>query len=363
MSWERFEAGIRSSATLRLYQNRMGAFLKFAELTPDQFAKLPARKAEDAVMRYISHLKARVSRGEISPDTVHMSVAPIQLFSVMNRMKLEWKFVMKQAPTKRKYSSDRAPTIEEIRQMLQHAPLRIRAAVLIMASGGLRVGAFQGMKVGDVIDLEGDAAKVLVYRGESEEYFTFITPEANKAFREYLNFRKAHGETITPESPVLRDAFDTRSGGHAKDVETLQSDSLERDIGRLWWKSGARTQAKRRHEFKTVHGFRKFFKSRAEQAMKPINVELLMGHDIGVSNSYYRPRESEIFEDYKKAIPQLSIDESYRLKDEFAERERQLRAEFQSELNQRLAYVESEVRALRMQKSVPVSPEAPPRSA
>jgi hypothetical protein len=63
----------------------------------------------------------------------------------------------------------------------------------------------------------------------------------------------------------------------------------------------------KRHEWKGSHGYRKAFKSRAEQVMRPANVEILMGHDIGVSESYWRPTEHELLEDYLKAVPLLSI--------------------------------------------------------
>ena len=46
-----------------------------------------------------------------------------------------------------------------------------------------------------------------------------------------------------------------------------------------------------RHEFKTVHNFRKFFNTQAEQTMKAANVEMLMGHDIGVSQITTNPRK------------------------------------------------------------------------
>src|SRR5512145_177462 len=36
--------------------------------------------------------------------------------------------------------------------------------------------------------------------------------------------------------------------------------------------------------------------------MKPINVEITMGHGIGVSASYYKPQESDILEDYLLTI-------------------------------------------------------------
>ena len=62
-----------------------------------------------------------------------------------------------------------------------------------------------------------------------------------------------------------------------------------------------------RREWKGVHGMRKFYKTHAEQVMKPINVEITMGHDIGVSASYYKPTAHEVLEDYLKAIDLLTI--------------------------------------------------------
>jgi tetratricopeptide (TPR) repeat protein len=48
--------------------------------------------------------------------------------------------------------------------------------------------------------------------------------------------------------------------------------------------------------------------------MKPINVEITMGHNIGLSGSYYRPSEREILDDYLIAVDLLTINEENRLK-------------------------------------------------
>jgi len=56
-----------------------------------------------------------------------------------------------------------------------------------------------------------------------------------------------------------------------------------------------------------AHGFRVFYKIRAERVMRPINVEITMGHNIGLSASYYKPTEKEVLEDYLKAVDLLSI--------------------------------------------------------
>lgn len=60
---------------------------------------------------------------------------------------------------------------------------------------------------------------------------------------------------------------------------------------------------KKRHEFQTDHGLRKWFKTRCELAdVKPINIEILMNHSTDISDSYYRATEAELLEDYFKAI-------------------------------------------------------------
>jgi hypothetical protein len=53
-----------------------------------------------------------------------------------------------------------------------------------------------------------------------------------------------------------------------------------------------------RRGWKGAHGLRKYYKSHAEQMMRPINVEITMGHDIGVSASYYNSTERASYQDY-----------------------------------------------------------------
>jgi hypothetical protein len=47
--------------------------------------------------------------------------------------------------------------------------------------------------------------------------------------------------------------------------------------------------------------------------MKPINIEILMGHSTGISDSYYRATEAELLEDYLKAIDFLTISNENKL--------------------------------------------------
>jgi ribulose kinase len=44
--------------------------------------------------------------------------------------------------------------------------------------------------------------------------------------------------------------------------------------------------------------------------MKSLIVEILIGHDIGLANSYYKPSQQELLEDYLKSIDLLTIQEN-----------------------------------------------------
>ena len=120
---------------------------------------------------------------------------------------------------------------------------------------------------------------------------------------------------------MFRDKFDPIKGqyGHGKKdsenvVIPMTAPSVRQYYNRLLFSIGIRSQKKRRHEF-SVHGFRKYFKTRAEQSgMKPINVEILMGHSVGISDSYYRPTENELLQDYLRVTDALTLSQENQLR-------------------------------------------------
>jgi len=189
----------------------------------------------------------------------------------------------------------------------------------VFVSSGIREGAIQHLKAGDYtpIKVEGEkivAGRLVVYSGDPEQYITFISPEACHALDKYLDFRREHGEEITKSSTLFRDKFDPIKGlyGHGKTnsktlIIPMTSPAVRQYYNRLLFTIGIRNERKRRHDF-SVHGFRKFFKTKAEiGGMKPINVETLMGHSTGISDSYYRPTENDLLDDYLKIVDHLTI--------------------------------------------------------
>ena len=162
---------------------------------------------------------------------------------------------------------------------------------------------------------------MMVYAGDDEEYFTFISAEAWRALKEWMNYREISGEIINGESWVMRDLWDTRVAqgrGLVTKPKKLTALGVKRLMERAIWAQGLRKKlepGKKRHPYQANHSLRKWFKTRCEIAgMKPINIEKLMNHSVGISDSYYRATENEVLEDYLKAVDFLAINEENGLK-------------------------------------------------
>jgi hypothetical protein len=127
---------------------------------------------------------------------------------------LNWKKISRGLPYGRKAANDRAPTLEEIQKLVEYPDRRIKPIIYSMSSGGFRLGAWDNLRwkhVTPITNNQGEviAAKVLIYPGDLEEYYTFITPEAYNALKEWMDFRTEYGEDITAESWLMRDLWQT----------------------------------------------------------------------------------------------------------------------------------------------------------
>jgi hypothetical protein len=327
-----FLYALKAPETKRQYPRRLKVFLDFLNLdgTLEQQSKEFLEKAKQnpqwaqhSLMQFMTLQKERARKGEISYSTIANYYKATKLFVEMNSDApiINWKRITRGIPSGRKAANDRAPTLEEIRKLSEYPDRRIKPIVYIMASSGIRIGAWDSLQWKHVTSIPNDngeiiAAKLLIYPGDSEEYYCLITPEAYYALKDWMNYRSQHGENITSDSWLMRDLWQTTEMnygakfGVATYPKKLKSSGIKSLLERAIRAQGLckpLLPRVNRREWKGAHGLRKYYKSHAEQMMRPINVEITMGHDIGISASYYKPTEREVLEDYLKAVPLLTI--------------------------------------------------------
>jgi integrase len=332
--FELYVNAIRSEETREKYHRRLRVFFDFIQLPDVSFddrCRLFVNSSKENpkytlmnTFKFVLFQKSRLEKKEIVVSTIYNYLKPIKLLCKINDLQVNWQKVTMGLPKERKYAQDRAPTLEEIQKLCLYPDRRIRIIVSLMISSGIRLGAWNDIKFKHVKPIERSgkviAAKLTVYAGSEEQYQTYVTPECYHAMKEWEHFRKTSGEEVTSESWLLRNLWDvTTPSGGPKGLATmpkkLKHTGVKSLVERALRAQGIRThlkQGEKRFAFPTDHGFRKFFKSTCEMSgMKSLNIEMLLNHSCGVTDSYYRPLENDLLDDYLKAVKNLTIFENY----------------------------------------------------
>ena len=336
--YDLFVYAINAEQTREKYVTRMKKFLEIIGIDKEKKLSIRERcvifsekaRSEDGwlmnvIIQFLQYQKRRVSHREITASTLRNYVKVLKLFCEMNDLLVPWKKLTRGLPRAKNYADDRVPRLDEIQKILTYPDWRIKAIVCTMASSGIRLGAWDFLFWEHITPIARDgkliAAKIVVYAGDREQYHSFLTPEAYWELQNWMDFRKDSGEKISGKSWVMRDLWNTRYcsrrhgvPGLVNNPVRLKSSGIKRLMEDALWSQGIRKRlepGKRRHEFQTDHCYRKWFKTRCELAgMKSINIEILMGHSLGISDSYYRIPEMELLEDYLKAVDHLTINEN-----------------------------------------------------
>lgn len=156
----------------------------------------------------------------------------------------------------------------------------------------------------------------------------------------------------------MRDLWDTRvvqGRGLVSRPKQLAALGIKRLMERALWAQGLRKKlepSKKRHPYQANHSLRKWFKTRSEiGGMKPINVETLLSHSVGVSNSYYRPTETELLEEYLSVQDFLIIGSEHRLQKQVLELKEQSKGN-DLQIKAKLSEKEKEIQALHQKDSI-----------
>ncbi|MDW0215577.1 MAG: hypothetical protein QOA56_03715, partial [Nitrososphaeraceae archaeon] len=214
-AFSRFLYGIKSDETRRSYVSKLEFFFDFYKIEGNDIreksknfleytkkGKNITQKVTDLVLNYMYFHIQRAQKKEISRGTIRNFYKPIKLFCEMNNVVLNWKIISKGLPRGTQNANDRIPTIDEILGVLKYPDRRIKPVLYTMISSGIRIGAWEWLKWKNIIPIYDNkktviVAKIIVYDGEPDQYFSFITPEAYWSLKEWMEFREKQGEKIT----------------------------------------------------------------------------------------------------------------------------------------------------------------------
>jgi integrase len=317
-----FVNSIKSPETKKKYQYYLKRFLIGHKLTVNHFLSLPILDIENTLIDSIVEMKNK----HLSTSYIRTSIGAIKHLLVMNDIRINKEKVSKFIGEHTKLHEDRPYKHEEILQLLNVCDLRMKAVVLLLATTGMRIGAIPNLRLADISEANHgnivEPLRVTVYSGTPEKYITFCTPECSTAIKNYLDYRSRSGERLTPVSYLIREQFDINDLEQIKkNAKQVNKDTISNVIRNNLVKAGIRvinhTYDKRtRHKITLADGFRKFFSNQLIESDVKTEIRwLLEGHDLKANDKYYvRISEKKLYEEYKKAIDNLTINEENRLK-------------------------------------------------
>jgi len=345
----KFENAIKSEATKHIYKYQLGKFLEWTKLK-DYNALLEAsdKEIQTLLEDYLFHIKTKVS-----PNSVPAMMSPIELFYTMSDKIIDSKKLHRMYPSRIKLSGYTAYSNKDVQDILASCnnDKRNRAIVLFLASTGCRIGALPGLKISHVSDMQDKCKAILFYENSLEEYYGFLTPEANKALEEYFELRRSDGEHLDQQSPLFRGKY---SLGIEK-PKPMKADTITHVLIRLVSHTIKRNKTGKRYNIQIAHGLRKRFAT----IIKLGNVvsysvsERLLGHNAYLDKQYFRGTKDELFKEFQKVIPALTVDDNERLRLEKLVQDKKI-SELQEEKNKR---VDIEKQMVEMERQMVVMGE------
>ncbi|HEY7109101.1 MAG TPA: tyrosine-type recombinase/integrase [Nitrososphaeraceae archaeon] len=322
--YSNFINSLRSKATKEGYDYMLNKFMQFHRIPEGNYSALmvSTREAKEQLIKsYVLYL---VGKKNASTSYIKMTMSTLKNFYEMNDVEdINWRklkrFMGEETPT----NDTKCYTHEQILTLISNAKSsKLKCAVLLMASAGLRIGALESIKVGH-LERRDNLYKVSVYKGLKGKgsYFTFCSPETATQIDSMLDQRRRAGEKIDDNSPLLRRDYDSSFLEQARNnVLPWRSAAVHRGVYDLLVATGLTTvdhTAYRRKDVKMSHGLRSFFVKQLVNAnIHDIIIKKLTGHAPGrdMTQLYSKQTEEELLSNYLLAVDNLTINPENRLR-------------------------------------------------
>lgn len=331
-----FLESINSKQTRENYLYYLKNFVEYYKLKDiASIITIQPTKLQEMIEDFVIHQK----RKNLSKSYINGHKSALKALIETTDILINWRKIIRLMPEQGKKAGQRAWKREQIATMLKCSKkLKTRALILFLTCG-CRIGAIPNMTLADMTDMPLGCKRLVVYRDTKDEYITFLTPEASRAFDEYLEKRKKDGEYIDKNTPLFRRSYLL---GMQK-VKPATRKSLHDMNSRIQHNAGLRDPTSKkngRYDVATDHGFRKYFNTimKTTQGVNRGLAEKMLGHnskEIRLDTEYLDEEFSSdlSFNEFKKAISELTIDDSARNQAEL-KKERAEKTELQKKVNE-----------------------------
>lgn len=291
----------RSQSTAETYGAALNLWARtLGYSTPDEAVSAITSGKID-VYKALDDFVAKLMATGFAPRTIWNYLSAVRGFLrhedvTIDQYKLRDKITL---PPKVEISVDRIPTREEVKKLLLEGDLRLKAAITVLASSGMRIGELCKLRVAN-IDFEKHPVRIAIQGRFSKSRFSRtvrITDEAANLLKEYLGDKIKNREAYVFPSPTNPD-------------EPIKRNALAMSIRRLIERCGLlrkQDPESRRYEIH-VHCFRKYFFTQMIAAGVDRGiVEYLMGHKFGLDPNYLRLGEEMLDREYEKHAERLTF--------------------------------------------------------
>ncbi|MDE1818888.1 MAG: site-specific integrase [Thaumarchaeota archaeon] len=309
-AYKLFTRSISSPFTLKNYMYGLTQFCNYTSLNYDEILKLDI---EDLQIRLENWVMELADRG-LRRSSILAHLNGVEKFLDINRKLFYRKPLHALIKQDKNLGGGGLPyTNKDIQLMLESTKSKREIALIhFFASTGSRPQALEDpilrMKHLEEIPDTGCYA-IRIYDNTKEGYWAFLTPEASDALKKYIKERKFNHETITLESPIFASVEKTAINPH------LTVNSSYQLLHKILRKSGiSREKVGNRFDKAMVYGFRKRFNTilKINNEINSNIAEKLMAHKKGLDGRYLTPTREECFAEFKKAVVDLTIDDSHR---------------------------------------------------
>lgn len=307
-----FHSAIKSENTKKGYDNQLKKYLEhFIIKDYDSLLQIDEKKTQRMIEDYVLHLRSIGS----SRSKVKISIYALELFYSMNDIMVNWKKIKRMLPEET-LSENRPYTTEELQKLvklLSRTPNWL-AFIHVMSASGTRAGFVEYLKMKDILDMPNTNCKALrIYSGQKEEYYTFIHEEAVNALNDHLDERRRKGEKLEDNDYVF-----TKLKGTKPLSQKEISSSMTWYLRKIPEIRGSKKETDR-FEVSMTHGIRKRWNTimKNNSDINPLFIEKMFGHStklIPLDSVYHKPTLDRLFEEYRKAIPELILNDNERLK-------------------------------------------------